>query len=243
MRRITLPKAEKHREADRDQGLTDSLTQPCGRRLLENGLELQSVSRSLPIETRSLARDCRASRPSSDPVSIADGGPASDCRSDEWWRWLNSLAWRRPARGTIPNTCLSVTNRQPPGHEAGPSASGRDAQQPPVRLPQPLPVDASRYIDAKMKTSLAGFSTCGCGHSEGCSDKPLAVAGTGGEQSQVTEFPVPTEAGLVLVRLFLIHAIRSPLPVLGFEPRSCRLTTNRNRVRYGHLQLPGTTGA
>src|SRR6267142_4278931 len=26
----------------------------------------------------------------------ADGGLASDRRPHEWWRWLNSLSWRRP---------------------------------------------------------------------------------------------------------------------------------------------------
>ena len=65
--------------------------------MIYNERRLQSANRSLPIETRSLAGDCRASRPSSDPDGIADGGLVSDRRPHEWRRWLNSLSWRRPS--------------------------------------------------------------------------------------------------------------------------------------------------
>src|SRR5580765_7425425 len=47
--------------------------------------------------------------------------------------------------GAIPNRCLSVTNRQLPGHEAQ-TASGRDAQQ--SRHDFTSPVDPRLFIDA-----------------------------------------------------------------------------------------------
>jgi len=49
--------------------------------------------------------------------------------------------------GTIPNRCLSVTKRQPPGHEAS-KASGRDAPHSRHGFPDlEPPVDRNLYID------------------------------------------------------------------------------------------------
>jgi hypothetical protein len=50
--------------------------------------------------------------------------------------------------GAIPNRCLSVTTRQPPGHEVPNGLRTATPSNPDTTSHPELPVDLSRYIDA-----------------------------------------------------------------------------------------------